>query len=400
MTKRKLLLGLFLLLILIIVISVSYNLLWKKPLSEQPKADQYSFAVDYSSAFLEFPNDSILVFCESQKQSSDAKKFIGNIQAGNISYAFRRLWLESKAFLYRMSNQKQANTTELDIDNFQYNLELGKSIGATNIRNGDGIIIGNIIWVNEKNVEFDYIHSPETIAPEVDLLLKSKNVLTLFSACYFDENKQGVGFQAEKGKLINRCFNLHWDGLVIINESEMMVANLEDRKIIRSSNQSLRFNKTGTILTVPFNFNVEKEELTAIQLPLVAFNNQFLIDDKTAPKHLREMRFLCKVASPGSDHDFYLIVNLNSPNYLSKALFSLQKSLNNNNNILLYALLLDMGSNNFLRVYNYGNEINTSFAGLIPIENASNALMLCLKGEYESFILELNNYKQNYENQN
>jgi len=264
-------------------------------------------------------------------------------------------------------------------EEFKFRLDLEKPVGSSYLTNENNHIIGTLVWTRADLVEMAYECGQDTMSNVVDRILAHDTVFAITSASYFDESNKPVGFLAHKSELINPWFIKGWDGLVVLKSGEMQLVRLDNHTCLPQ--KPVTFSDKG----VPCNIELADQGTTAFQLPLLVFDQHLLLDYQLTPFRLREMRWLCGISEKKSGELFYLVLNFDSPCFLANAAYSMYDILAEMGIDFHFALLFDVGSNNFLRVYNFPNQPNHAFRSLIPPDYTNNLLIITLKNPVKKY---------------
>jgi hypothetical protein len=271
------------------------------------------------------------------KQTPHLTKFFAHLAEGNFKYAFNRLWLNAKSlilnlwqqsmlflfiwllltviaivfvvqkkrgrkFLYTLmplglllllvllGKKDEKNEVLFRNEGLRFKIDSKKPIGISEVRSEIGQIIGHLLWVDQSEVRLDFICCSASLVNQVDSVAKHSFPLALMAASYFDEENNPAGFLSVKGELSNQRFNPDWDGLLIMQSGEMSIGNLQTMKRIGKvcDTDNERKDNPATEL---FACAVDDPQNILIQLPLLVFDHQLLIDYRKTPYRLREMRF-------------------------------------------------------------------------------------------------------------
>jgi hypothetical protein len=265
-----------------------------------------------------------------------------------------------------------SETHNLQSGSFQgamFNFQMGEEIGASRIFNERQIPVGKIIWINEDNVGFNYHFSPLNISSFIDSISKNNQLLLSSTASFVNSNVEPVGFTACSGTFLNPMIHRYWDGLALITDNNIQVISLNLGNI---SNPVTNFESYFQLTS-----QVRNNRSDVFQLPLLIFNDSLLFKTDKASCQLRENRFLLKVTSPGKKK-IYLVADIENAYplyYNALAFFSKLKS---ENYSIQFMVLLDVGANNFLQVYNPDGIKNNHYRSLVPAEKANNVLTIKL----------------------
>lgn len=322
-------------------------------------------------------HDSLYVLARYNLPSGRFKKFINATSNGKASYALQRLWLSIKdqsIKIWKKFRNGKNHKLLFKTNEYYFKLDSSQASGTSLIYNDRNTIIGNLFWANVQDVHIGTILSHDSMYYYINQLLQEEQVLALFSASFYQENGVPEGFFSHRKKVLNPGFNPHWDALVMMDDLTLRVANLISREIITTPAPPMESHTSRNLSD--FYFFPEEFEGTVFQLPLLIFNNQMLFDIETAAYRLREFRLLCKVSAPGNNDHYWVLLNHDRPDYLPNAVYGFAKSFNQQQLLISFAVLLDVGANNYLQIFGNNNRADNSFRGIIPPEHAQHILFL------------------------
>jgi hypothetical protein len=130
---------------------------------------------------------------------------------------------------------------------------------------------------------------------------------------------------------------------------------------------------------------VKNNRSDAFQVPLLIFNDSLLFKSEKASYQLRENRFLLKVTSP-REKEFYLVADIENYYSLVYNTLAIFNTLKAKKYSVHFMVLLDVGANNFLQVYNPDGMKNNHYRSRVPAEKANNVLTVKLLKKSEYFI--------------
>ncbi|MBN2805310.1 MAG: hypothetical protein JXR22_01510 [Prolixibacteraceae bacterium] len=332
--------------------------------------------INFSDAKL-IIDDSLYLFSKQAEPMSLYRKFMNATSHGLAPYAFQRVYLSIKDQIIKLWNKLRKGESDGSLfkaNEYYFELDFSKPSGTALLYNDRNTIIGKLLWANDRYVSTGTILSCDSMSFFINQLMQKEQLLALFSASFYQSSGLPEGFFSHHKQVLNPKFNPHWDALVIIDNETVRVANLITGEIITTPAPLI---ENQTVRTLPdFHFIPDESESTAFQLPLLIFNNQMLIDVRTAAYRLREFRLLCKVSSPVNNDQFWILLNHEHPDYLPNAVYGLANTFNQQKMMISFAILLDVGANNYLQLFDKNNRPDRSFRGIIPLDHTNHVVYL------------------------
>lgn len=186
---------------------------------------------------------------------------------------------------------------------------------------------------------------------EVD---EAPSTVLVATGAYLDLQKVPIGYSIMDGKVINSNFSL-FDALLISTGSLFQVVNLSISNSLngttpRSFPEYLQLMKLA-----------DRENCQAIQLPLMAWNNSYLVDISGAAYQLRETRFLLELSNE-QGQGFWAVADCRVPDFLPNVSYSLFTLLQHSGYFVHSMVLLDTGFFNYLKVRDYSGNPQTQFS--------------------------------------
>lgn len=342
---------------------------------------------------------------------SNLQKVMINLKEKNFSYLGNRIWLEVKSFSYQLSflarmgltfvflgiglflflrlkqkrllysfniglilllvlvwmgEENDRTSTSQQPPNivpYNFSIDTMEEIGASRILNTRGRPLGKLIWIQENLAGFDFT------AEIKDSISDSDKALLQSSAAYVNRNLEPIGFTSYQGIIQNPILQDTWDGLLIVHQNNLDVFNLAEQpteSILTNFEAYRRFRK-----------NYVQKETGIFQLPLLVYKDSILFDAAKLSTKFRESRFFLKIRN-SSGTKLLLTVDLDSYQLVGQSILSLYTKLQNSGYLVDYMLMLDVGANNYFRVYDSDGTINRRYHGMIPSNKAQYILTIAV----------------------
>lgn len=327
-------------------------------------------------------DDGFYKVCKPHQPTSLFKKFFNAFRIGNHGYALKRTWLslrgQSLKIWYNLFKNGQNNLYRPK--EYLFNIDLKSPVGLTLIKDERNFICGQLLWANEDVVTLGSLSSSDSLKFLTEALIKQENMLAVFSATFQQNNELPEGFFSHAGRVINPCFNEFWDALFIVEPHRTMIANLNTREIITCPAEGKMLVDNQKLPN--FHFQPGDINTSAFQLPLLVFNHQLLIGIENANYRLRELRILGKITTNDQTENYWFLLNHQQPDFLPGVLYGFMQNIEEAKLKVAFAVLLDVGANNYLQIFNTTSMPDMALRGLIPINHARHVLYMKMNKEY------------------
>ena len=216
------------------------------------------------------------------------------------------------------------------------------------------MIVGEMAIFSEERISVSLFSDTLHPGDEIQRIAEDTSTLMVATGAYVNLEGIPIGFSVLNGKIINPNFSL-FDALLLSCDKQLNILNLS---LSEPFNQNYPENFAS--------YRVLMDAATtkgcwAIQLPLLAWNNKYLVNIYRSAYQLRETRFLLELCDE-TQNKYRAIADFSTPDFLPNVSLSLFQMLQQNGYTVESMVLLDTGFFNYLCVRDYQGHLQRQFS--------------------------------------